>query len=210
MLRQNFSVCVHCPHSAAQKLTLSSKQKAVQQYVDDEEMQNLMEVTTHTVSDDWASDPTLSEREYLILSTLTLNRLEYRMVLTGYDESETLPEDLAKCFRPTNHRTIRLAMAKTCMAFMTNIVAALSAPPGPDIPEVLKLALSIKYVVRIIIARSHLTLLDHISARLMKEHVSHLLENERLLPFTDPLDMIILHALLGFSIFKEVILADIN
>jgi hypothetical protein len=94
-------------------------------------MQNLMEVTTHTVSDDWASAPMLSEQEYLILSTLTLNHLEYQMVLTGYDENETLPEDLAECFRPTKHRTIRLAMAKPCMAFMTNIMAALSVPRAP-------------------------------------------------------------------------------
>jgi hypothetical protein len=40
----------------------------------------------------------------------------------------------------------------------------------------------------------------------MKEHLSHLLENERLLPLSDPLDITILHALLGFSIFNEVML----
>ena len=40
----------------------------------------------------------------------------------------------------------------------------------------------------------------------MKEHLSYLLENERLLPFTDPLDMTVIHALLGFGIFKQVIL----
>lgn len=115
-------------------------------------MQNLMEVAPNLlVVDDWASDPTLSEREYLILSTLTLNRLDYRMVLSDYDENDTLPEDLAKCFRPSNHRTIRLAMAKTCLAFMTSVMSALSAHQGPDIPEVLRLALNIKYVICLII-----------------------------------------------------------
>jgi hypothetical protein len=103
-----------------------------------------MEVTTLTVSDDWASDPTLSEREYLILSTLTLQRLEYRMFLSGYDGNDTLPEDIAMCLRPTNHRSIRLAIAKTCMAFMANIMTALSVSSGPNIPEELRIALTIK------------------------------------------------------------------
>lgn len=165
-----------------------------------------MEVTTLVVSDDWASDPTLSEREYLILSTLTLQRLEFRMFLSGYDGTGTLPEDIARCFRPTNHRIIRLAMAKTCMAFMANVMTALSASSGPDIPEELGVVLIIKYVIYLCIARPNWTLNANISARFMKEHLSHLLENERLLPLSDPLDITILHALLGFSIFNEVML----
>lgn len=129
-------------------------QLAAQQTAQNISVQGLAEVAKDTIIDDWASDPTLDERQYLILSMLTLQRLDYRMFLGGLADIGgrrdigTFPEDVARLLHPSMHRTIRLSVAKTSLATMASIISDLSTRgPNSEPPDLLRVAIAAKCVL---------------------------------------------------------------
>lgn len=83
-----------------------------------------MDTTANTITDDWASDPSLAEREYLILATMALLRLDNRMVLAGMKDLGSLPEDIADLLRPASHRAIKLGVAKISLSMISSCVSS--------------------------------------------------------------------------------------
>ncbi|KAF8324598.1 uncharacterized protein EI90DRAFT_3157325 [Cantharellus anzutake] len=78
------------------------------------------------VHDSWSTDPTLCDRDHLLLGIMSIIRLDPQMLLHESSESEDIefPEALANIIRPNMHPTVRLSGMKVSATFGEELLRA--------------------------------------------------------------------------------------
>ncbi|KAF8300138.1 hypothetical protein DL93DRAFT_2173457 [Clavulina sp. PMI_390] len=158
---------------------------AIQQRGDGKPVKDLMSRSNLGVVDDWTTDPSLNERDHLILSIMTLQRLDPGMFVSGLEGQGTMADDLASLMHPRTHYALRLSMAITCQGNMLSILTEMLDKDRPvETPEAMRIAIIL-------------------NPPMTKAILSHFFEEESLLPIIDPLDMINVHGMVGWAIYNE-------
>jgi hypothetical protein len=103
----------------------------VQQQVQKVEALPISNFPPDSIIDDWTTDPSLSEREYLILAMLTLIRVDFRLMFFGIEDLGSMPEDLACLFRPSICLSLRMSVAKTGVSLTKSMGDAIMSGLSP-------------------------------------------------------------------------------
>lgn len=87
------------------------------------------------VLDNWSSDPTLTDREHIILGILTISRLDYRLLFSGASptDPENIPENLACLLRPSCHIALRHSVSKCYVDIAGQVLRAAAGSMTPEL-----------------------------------------------------------------------------